>query len=114
MTAYSSPTSEGTPDRDRPATEPISRRYVAVMLGVLGTLMGFVLAFNLMLGERALGSPETVKAASDWQESTRGVTYPPPITVNRPFKILRLHDRLPEVNGVVFGASSSMGLTADA
>ena len=112
--AHSPPTSERTPDRDRPATESISRRYIAVMLGVLGTLMGFVLSFNLMLGERAVGSPETVKAASDWQEATRGVTYPPPITINRPFKILRLHDRLPEVNGVVFGASSSMGLTADA
>ncbi|HKA44175.1 MAG TPA: hypothetical protein VKF40_19485 [Burkholderiales bacterium] len=82
------------------------------MLGVLIALIGLVLAFNLLLGERAMGSPGIVKAASDWQQATHGVTYPPPMTINRPFKILRLHDRLPEVNGVVFGASSAMGLTA--
>ena len=90
------------------------RRYVAVVLGILGALLGFVLAFNLLLGERAVGSAEIVRQASAWQQATRGVTYPPPITANRPFKILRLHDRLPEINGVVFGASSAMGLTADA
>lgn len=97
-----------------PALEMAAVRYVAVLLGSLGALLAVVLALNLPLGERALGSPEIVRAASDWQQATRGVTYPPPITANRPFKILRLHDRLPEVNGVVFGASSSMGLTADA
>jgi hypothetical protein len=114
MMEHTHTTTEQAPDQARLTAETVGRRYVVVMLGTLGTLIGLVLAFNLMLGERAVGSPETVKAASDWQEATRGVTYPPPITINRPFKILRLHDRLPEVNGVVFGASSSMGLTADA
>ena len=95
-------------------SEASATRYLTVLLGSFGALLAAVLALNLPLGERALGSPEIVKAASDWQQATRGVTYPPPITANRPFKILRLHDQLPEVNGVVFGASSSMGLTADA
>lgn len=97
-----------------PVEEALAARYIAVLLGSLGALLATVLALNLPLGERAQGSPGAVKAASDWQQATRGVTYPPPITVNRPFKILRLHDRLPEVNAMVFGASSSMGLTADA
>ncbi|MCW5604570.1 MAG: hypothetical protein KIT18_08510 [Burkholderiales bacterium] len=93
--------------------EAVARRYLAVLLASLAALLAAVLALNLPLGERAMGSPDVVKAASDWQQATRGVTYPPPITVNRPFKTLRLYDRLPEVNAVVFGASSSMGLTAD-
>jgi len=88
--------------------------YLFILLACLGVILGGVLALNLLLGERSLGSVEIVKAASDWQQLTRGVTYPPPITVNRPFKTLRLHDRLPEINGVVFGPSTAMGLTADA
>ena len=112
MTTRSDLTLQQAPAPD--AGMAVHWRYVAVLLGTLGVLLGLVLAFNLLLGERAVGSPEIVKEASDWQQATRGVTYPPPITANRPFKILRLHDRLSEVNGVVFGASSSMGLTADA
>ena len=114
MEAHTQSTVRQEPARDALASEPPSRRYVAVLLATLAILLGFVLGLNLLLGARAAGGPEMVKAASDWQQATRGVTYPPPITVNRPFKILRLHDRLPEVNGVVFGASSSMGLTAEA
>jgi len=91
-----------------------SRRYNAVLLIGLGLMLAVVVGLNLMLGERAVGTPELVKAASDWQHATGGVTYPPPITANRPFKSLRLADRLPEINGVVLGASTSMGLTADA
>jgi hypothetical protein len=52
------------------------------------------------------------RLASDWQQATRGVTYSPPIWSNRPFKALRLHDRLPDINAVVFGASSVMAITA--
>lgn len=90
------------------------RRYNAVLLLGLGLLLAAVAGMNLLLGERSLGTPELVKAASEWQQATRGVTYSPPMTANRPFKALRLADRLPEINGVVLGASSSMGLTADA
>lgn len=91
-----------------------SRRYNTVLLVALGLMLAVVVGLNLLLGERAVGTPELVKAASDWQHATGGVTYPPPITANRPFKSLRLADRLPEINGVVLGASTSMGLTADA
>jgi len=91
-----------------------SRRFNAVLLIGLGAMLAIVVGLNLLLGERAIGTPETVKAASEWQQTTRGITYPPPMTANRPFKSLRLADRLPEINGVVLGASTAMGLTADA
>jgi len=99
---------------DPPAADPASRHYNAVLLAGLGFALAAVVGMNLVLGERALGSPALVKAASEWQHATGGVTYPPPITANRPFKALRLADRLPEINAVVLGASTSMGLTADA
>ncbi|MGB8434935.1 MAG: hypothetical protein WCE38_11790 [Burkholderiales bacterium] len=96
------------------ATIAACRRFNAVLLIGLGAILAVVVGLNLLLGERAVGTPEAVKAASKWQQATRGITYPPPITANRPFKSLRLADRLPEINGVVLGASTSMGLTADA
>ena len=96
------------------APDACSRRYNAVLLIGLGLMLAIVVGLNLLLGERAVGTPELVKAASAWQHATGGVTYPPPITANRPFKSLRLADRLPEIDGVVLGASTAMGLTADA
>jgi hypothetical protein len=93
---------------------PASRLYNTVLLGVLALMLAVVVGLNLLLGERAIGTPELVKAASEWQHTTGGVTYAPPITANRPFKALRLADRLPEINAVVLGASTAMGLPADA
>jgi hypothetical protein len=52
--------------------------------------------------------------ASQWQQESGGVTYAPPITLNRAFKVLRVHDQLAEVNLLVFGSSTAMGITADA
>jgi hypothetical protein len=53
------------------------------------------------------------RLASQWQQETRGVTYAPPITSNRAFKTLRLHDRLAEINTLAFGSSTAMSITAD-
>lgn len=89
-----------------------SSRYLAVLFGVCAAVLGAVLALNWTLGLRALGSQALLQSASAWQEQTRGVTYAPPISSNRPFKSLRLHDRLPELDGVVFGASTVMSVTA--
>ncbi len=66
---------------------------------------------NLALGERGLGSAEAVLQASAWQQSTRGITYAPPAVNSRPFKAHRLADRLADINTVVLGASSLMGVT---
>jgi hypothetical protein len=51
--------------------------------------------------------------ASRWQQATRGVTYAPPLSSNRPFKLARLFDRLPEINAIVFGSSTMMGVTQE-
>jgi hypothetical protein len=88
-----------------------SPRYLAVLLGACAAVLLAVLALNLTLGERALGSPEVVRLASVWQQRTRGVTYSPPVTATRPFKVLRLADRLAQINAVVLGSSTAMGIT---
>lgn len=88
-----------------------SRRYLAVLLGLLAAVLAAVLALNLLLSERSLGGVRAIREASAWQNRTRGVTYVPPLTNTRPFKSLRLADRLPEINAMVLGASSVMGVS---
>ncbi len=86
--------------------------YLSVFISIFVTAIGVILALNVALGERGLGSAEAVKQASAWQQATRGITYAPPVTNSRPFKAHRLADRLAQVNTVVLGASSLMGVTA--
>ena len=47
-------------------------------------------------------------AASDWQQQTQGITFTPTLGNNGFFKSLRLNDRLPEIDTVIFGASTAM------
>lgn len=89
-----------------------SRRYVTVVLGALALALAVVVGLNLLLGERGQGSPRVLRAASEWQNTSRGVTYAPPVTDTRPFKILRLADRLADINAVMTGSSTAMGVTA--
>ena len=107
MTVEAEVTAPGAAPREARA----SRRYLAVVLGLLAAALGAVLALNLLLAERSLGGPRVIREASAWQERTRGVTFAPPLTNTRPFKSLRLRDRLPEINAMVLGASSVMGVT---
>jgi hypothetical protein len=93
-----------------PVAAPM-RRYVRVLMAALGLALGLVLALNLVLGDRGLGSLQSTRAASLWQQATRGVTYAPPVGGTRPFKVLRLADRLPEINALVLGSSTLMGIT---
>ena len=87
------------------------KRYFVLTLALCAVAAAPVVALNLVLGDRSLGDPETTRLASEWQQATRGVTYSPPIVNNHAFKTLRLNDRLPEINAVVFGASSAFGIT---
>ena len=87
------------------------RRYLFVLMGVLGLTLAVILALNLKLGDRGLGNLEATRAASEWQQATRGVTYAPPVGGSGPFKVLRLADRLPEINALVLGSSTLMGVT---
>ena len=89
------------------------RAYVAwIVGGCVGTLAP-VLVLNLLL----IGNDyrfDKNRLASAWQQETRGVTYAPPISQNRSFKTLRLNDRLRDINALVFGSSTMMGMTAEA
>lgn len=89
-----------------------SARYVTVLLAVAGTAVVLILGLNLLLGERALGGPESTRLASEWQQQSKGVTYAPPTTRTRPFKSLRLADRIAEINAIVLGSSTGMGIRA--
>lgn len=89
------------------------KRYLLVFIVVILVPLTAILALNLALGERGLGSAAAVTQASAWQQATRGVTYSPPVTHTRAFKAHRLADRADEVNTLVLGASSLMGMTQD-
>ncbi len=88
-------------------------RYLWVLLGLTGLFLVLILGLNLLFGDRALGGPLATRLASEWQQQSRGVTYAPPTTRTRPFKTLRLADRLPDINAIVLGSSTGMGVRAD-
>jgi hypothetical protein len=93
------------------ASPTLMRRYLCALLIPLGLALGTVVALNLILGDRGLGNLQSTRAASQWQQATRGVTYAPPIGHTGPFKVLRLADRLAEINAIVLGSSTLMGVT---
>ena len=88
-------------------------RYVAIFVAVVAAVLLPVLALNYALGLRSFGGDAVAVHASRWQEATHGVTYAPPLSANRPFKSARLFDRLPQINTVIFGSSTAMGITQD-
>ena len=90
-----------------------ARGYVRLVFTLCAALLLPAAALNLALSINSLRADKN-RLASEWQQATRGVTYAPPITHNRPFKTLRLNDRIAEINTVVLGSSTTMGLAADA
>lgn len=83
-------------------------RYLRFLLlfCALTWLPAVVLNFMLVKNE---GDIEEISfAASTWQEKTRGITFSPTFGNNTLFKTLRLNDRLPETDTVVFSSSTSM------
>lgn len=90
-----------------------SRTYVITVLALCAALLAPAAALNLALSLNSLRADKN-RLASEWQQATRGVTYAPPITHNRPFKTLRLNDRIAEINTIVLGSSTTMGLSAGA
>ena len=89
------------------------RAYTAWVVGGCLAVLAPVLALNLLLLANDYRHDKN-RLASQWQQETGGVTYAPPISSNRAFKTLRLADRAPEINAVVFGSSTAMSITADA
>ncbi len=94
-------------------SDPRHSGYVRLCAALVAAVLLPVLALNYLLGLRGLGGAAAVAHASQWQSATRGVTYAPPLSANRPFKAARLFDRLRDINTVVFGSSTAMGITQD-
>lgn len=69
-----------------------------------------ILALNLTLVSHSLDSRGNNLLASQWQQATRGIVSAPSVLDNNHLKSLRLRDRLPEINTVVFGASTSFAI----
>jgi hypothetical protein len=89
------------------------RAYNGWIIGGLLALLLPLLVLNLMLIANDTRHDKN-RLASAWQQETGGVTHAPPISQNRPFKTLRLADRLAQTDAVIFGSSTMMSLTADA
>lgn len=73
-----------------------------------------VFVLNMILLNDTLGNNRKVLLASQWQQRTQGVTYAPTLSDTYLFKTLRLNDRLPEINTVVFGSSTALGISQQA
>lgn len=89
------------------------RTYSGWVVGGCLALLLPVLVLNLLLLANDYRHDKN-RLASRWQQESGGVTYAPPISNNRAFKTLRLADRLPDINTLVFGSSTAMSMTADA
>ncbi len=90
-----------------------ARGYVCLVLALVAAFLVPAAALNLTLSANSLRADKN-QLASAWQQATRGVTYAPPISQNRPFKTLRLVDRAGEIDILVFGSSTTMGIDAKA
>lgn len=88
------------------------RTYTGWIIGGTLALLAPLIVLNLMLLANDTRHDKN-RLASEWQQQTGGVTYPPPISNNQAFKILRLADRLPETDAVVFGSSTMLTITAE-
>lgn len=90
-----------------------TRAYTWLVLALCAGFLVPVTALNVLLAANNLRVDKN-RLASDWQQATRGVTYAPPISQNRPFKTLRLNDRFADINTVIFGSSTTMGIRESA
>ncbi|MBI3223148.1 MAG: hypothetical protein HYZ46_08850 [Nitrosomonadales bacterium] len=89
------------------------RRYLSwlLLLGCITLLPAIALNVILLRNEGDIKAMSF--AASDWQEQTHGITFTPTLGNNGFFKTLRLNSRLPEIDTVIFGASTAMTIDND-
>jgi hypothetical protein len=71
-----------------------------------------IFILNMLLLDSTLGNTHKVLLASQWQQETRGVTYAPTLSDTHLFKTLRLNDRLHDIDTVILGSSTALGITA--
>ena len=92
--------------------ERTHKRYVWIICACFAATLLPIFLLNLLLGSQTLGNFSKVQQASAWQQTTHGITYAPTLSETTLFKTLRLHDRLPHINTVIFGSSTALGITA--
>jgi hypothetical protein len=79
----------------------------------MSVVLSTIIYLNLLLTENST-TARNVFTASEWQHKTRGITTAHQRGTNsRAFKTLRLNDRLPDINAVIFGSSTGMGMQHD-
>ena len=90
-----------------------ARRYsFALLIAALLTLLP-VLLLNLQLGRYTLDDGNKARLAAEWQRQTHGIAFLPTSGSDGLFKLERLNDELPHINGVIFGASTTETITAE-
>jgi hypothetical protein len=90
------------------------KRYSLILLACFGATLLPVFVLNMILLGNTLGNNTKALQASEWQQRTRGITYAPTLSDTHLFKTLRLNDRLAEIDTVVFGSSTALGITQHA
>lgn len=90
------------------------KRFFWMLVACFGATLLPIFVLNLILLNGTLGSNHKALQASQWQKRTQGVTYAPTLSDTYLFKTLRLIDRLPDIDTVIFGSSTAMGLTRQA
>ncbi len=90
------------------------KRFFWIVMACFGATLLPVFILNLILLSDTVGNNKKTLLASQWQQRTQGITYAPTLSDTHLFKTLRLNDRLAEINAVVFGSSTAMGITRQA
>ena len=90
------------------------QRFFRLLIVCFGVTLLPIFILNLILLNDTLGNNRKTLLASQWQQRTHGITYAPTLSDTHLFKTLRLNDRLPEINTVVFGSSTVLGITQHA
>jgi hypothetical protein len=86
------------------------KRFIWVLLAFFCASVIPIVALNMALLQHSLAGNHNTQLASQWQQSHHGVVNAPSSRDNQYFKQLRMQDRLPQINTVVFGASTSFGI----
>ncbi|HET7834011.1 MAG TPA: hypothetical protein VFK88_13710 [Gallionella sp.] len=84
------------------------KRYLFWLLFFCGITLLPAIALNWLLLRNEGDVTAISFAASDWQRQTHGTTFTPTMGNNYLFKTLRLNDRLPEIDTLIFGSSTGM------
>lgn len=92
---------------------PNHKRYVWLMVFCFFCSIVPILILNLFLVNGSLESRPNTIMANRWQAETHGIVSPPSVLENAFFKLLRLNDRLPDINTVVFGSSTSYSIAQE-